>query len=117
MKYLNWGLLAHDIMEILGMNQTQIAEKCNVTQQSVSNWKTGVRSPGVFARNTLRDLSKESKLKLDNYKVSVDQRKSKNPAASALPEEVLAFVERLAVLSKKKRERIMEMAEFMIKKS
>ena len=110
MKYLNWCCLVDDLQRILVMNQTQLAEKCKVTQQSVSNWKTGLRSPGVYARSVLRDLCKEAKIKSDSYKVSHYQQ-------SDLPEDILAFAELLMVLPKRKRDKIMDMAEFIINKS
>ena len=120
MKYLNWGSLTDDLLEILVMNQTQLADQCKVTQQSVSNWKSGVRSPGVYARHVLRELSKEAKLKLENYKIAPYQKKrvkGLTESETPIPEEILAFAERLSALSKRQREKIMDMAEFMINRN
>ena len=120
MKYLNWAALVDDLQEILVMTQTTLADKCQVTQQSVSNWKTGVRSPGVYARHVLRELCKEAKLKIESYKIEPKQRKrvkGQTESETPLPEEILAFAERLAVLSKRQRDKIMDMAEFMIKRN
>ena len=120
MKYLNWSALVDDIQEILVMTQTTLAEKCQVTQQSVSNWKTGVRSPGVYARNVLRELCNEAKLKIERYKIEPKQRKrvkGQTETETPLPEEIMAFAERLTALTKRQRNKIMDMAEFMIEKS
>ena len=117
MKYLNWGALTDDLLEVLVMNQTQLARKCKVTQQSVSNWKTGVRSPGVYARHVLRELAKDAKLNLEDYKISAYQKtrtKGLTDNDSPMSEEILAFAQRLTVLPKRQREKIMDMAEFMI---
>ncbi|MCM8541381.1 MAG: helix-turn-helix domain-containing protein [Lentisphaeraceae bacterium] len=117
MKYLNWGALTDDLLEILVMNQTQLAKKCKVTQQSVSNWKTGVRSPGVYARHVLRDLAKDAKLTVEDYKIAPYQKtrvKGLTDGESPISEEILAFAQRLTVLPKRQREKIMDMAEFMI---
>lgn len=117
MKYLNWGALTDDLLEILVMNQTQLAKQCKVTQQSVSNWKTGVRSPGVYARHVLRDLAKDAKLTVEDYKIAPFQKtrvKGLTDGESPISEEILAFAQRLTVLPKRQREKIMDMAEFMI---
>ena len=119
MKYLNWAAIVDDIQENLVMTQNALAEKCNVSQQSVSNWKTNTRSPGVYARNVLRGLCKEAGLKLELYKIEPRQRKrvkSQTEVETPLPDEIMAFAERLAVLPKRQREKIMDMAEFMIEK-
>lgn len=117
MKYLNWGAMTDDLLEILVMNQTQLASQCKVTQQSVSNWKTGVRSPGVYARHVLRELSKEAKLNIEDYKIVPFQKlpsKGLTESESPVSEEIMAFAQRLSVLPKRQREKIMDMAEFMI---
>ena len=119
-KYLNWGLLTDDVLEVLVMNQTQLATVCRVTQQSVSNWKTGVRSPGVFARNELRRLAKDAKLSIDDYKKSRLSRKTKNKSRDnngnelSMPDDIFAFAIRLSNISKNRRNKIIDMAEFII---
>ena len=117
MKHLNWGSLTDDILEILVMNQTQLAKKCRVTQQSVSNWKTGVRNPGVYARHMLRELADKAKLDLNNYNVTgktvVKGMVGTHPD---IPEELLAFAQRLSVLPKNQRQKVIDMAEFLIER-
>jgi hypothetical protein len=117
MKDLNWGLLTDDLLEILVINQTQLSEMCKVTQQSVSNWKTGVRSPGVYARHVLRELATEAKVKLESYKKKGPPKKSQANVVQdvdVISEEVLAFAQRLACLPKKHRDKILDMAEFLM---
>ncbi|MCH2206469.1 MAG: helix-turn-helix domain-containing protein [Lentisphaerales bacterium] len=117
MKYLNWGAMTDDLLEVLVMNQTQLAKQCRVTQQSVSNWKTGVRSPGVYARHVLRELAKEAKLTIEDYKITPYQKmraKGMTETQSPVSEDIMAFAQRLSVLPKRQREKIMDMAEFMI---
>jgi hypothetical protein len=118
MKDLNWGLLTDDLLEILVINQTQLSERCKVTQQSVSNWKTGVRSPGVYARHVLRELAVEAKIKLEDYKNKSSAKKALAKVLhgneSLISEEVLIFAQRLALLPKKQCEKIIDMAEFLL---
>ena len=115
MKNLHWGQLTDDILEILVLNQKTLAEKCRVTQQSVSNWKTGVRKPGVYARHTLRQLAEEAKLSLDDYKISNADIVPAN-VDSNLPDNILSLAYKISHLNKKQQEKIIDMAEFMISK-
>jgi hypothetical protein len=118
MRDLNWGLLTDDLLEILVLNQTQLSEMCKVTQQSVSNWKTGVRSPGVYARHVLRELAVDAKIKLENYSIKsvVNKASAKqlNDEEETISEEVLLFAQRLSLLPQKQRMKIIDMAEFLI---
>ena len=119
MKHFNWSVLVDDIKEILVINQTQLAEKCEVTQESVSNWKTGVSKPGVYARHLLGELCQEAKLKIEDYRIERKQRKCvkrKVESETLLSEDILAFAGRLTKLSKRQRKKIMDMAEFMIER-
>ena len=113
MKNLNWSKLTADILGNLQMTQQDLATACKVTQQSISNWKTGVRSPAVYARNKLRELSAEAKLKIDNYKLNQSSGVRGNPDLE-LPEDILAFAQRLSILPKRQRDKILDMAAFMI---
>lgn len=115
MKNLQWGQLTDDILEILVLNQKTLAEKCRVTQQSVSNWKTGVRKPGVYARHTLRQLAEEAQLSLDSYKVVNTDAVPAN-VDSDLPGNVLSLAYKISHLTKKQQDKIIDMAEFMIAK-
>ena len=114
MKNLQWGQLTDDILEVLVLNQKTLAEKCRVTQQSVSNWKTGVRKPGVYARHTLRQLADEAKLSLEDYKIS--NADIVPVSDSKLPDNILSLAYKISHLNKKQQEKIIDMAEFMITK-
>ena len=70
-KNVNWSELVEDISENLILTQAQFAEKCQTTQQSVSNWKTGIRRPGVYARGKIRNLAKDAGLKLEDYQAEL----------------------------------------------
>ena len=115
MKNLNWSQLTDDILENLQLTQHDLAIACKVTQQSVSNWKTNTRSPGVYARNKLRELSAEAKLKIKKYKVkNPDKSGARGKPDLDLPEDLLAFAQRLSVLPKRQKDKILDMASYMI---
>jgi hypothetical protein len=117
MKNLNWSSLTDDLLEILIMNQTDLSAKCKVTQQSISNWKTGTRSPGVYARHVLRELAKEANLKIEDYKVKPPKKvksKAKLDKKASVPEDILNFAQRVAALPNNQRNKIIDMAEFLL---
>ena len=117
MKYINWSLLTDDLLEILILNQETLANKCGVTQQSISNWRTGVRSPGVRPRAVLRQLCEQAKLKLEDYHLDAFSKKrleGLSGTGAPISGEVLEFSKRLSLLSPKKYREVINMAEFMI---
>ena len=115
MKNLNWNRLTDDILEAMVINQSQLAEICKITQQSVSNWKTGSRSPGVYARNQLRQLAQENGLDIENYKntkVMPEMADLLN-----LNEDVLNIALKLSALPSSQQSKVLEMTEFLINKA
>ena len=117
MKNIDWAKLTDDLLESMVVTQTALADRCKVTQQSISNWKNGVRSPGIYARQKLRELIAESNLELNNYALSASTRDiytSLKKGDSALPEDVRFFAHKLASCTRKQRNEIIEIAEFLI---
>lgn len=41
------------------MSQSEIASYCGVARQSVTNWKSGLRNPGYYARRKLLELEEK----------------------------------------------------------
>ncbi len=117
---MNWASLTDDILETLVLNQTQLAELCKVSQQSVSNWRSGIRSPGVYARNTLRTLGSKAKLNMETYRLVPYQKKKSQSSTvhnGEISDELLIFARRLSALPKKQRDKIMDLAEFLISRN
>ena len=67
MKEYVWPDLIRDIISNLRMTQSQLADKCMVTQQSISNWKKGSRKPGMYAQDKIFTLAKEANLEISDY--------------------------------------------------
>jgi transcriptional regulator with XRE-family HTH domain len=67
MKEYVWPDLIRDIISNLRMTQCQLADKCMVTQQSISNWKKGSRKPGMYAQDKIFILAKQANLELSDY--------------------------------------------------
>ena len=67
MKEYIWPDLIRDIISNLRLTQCQLADKCMVTQQSISNWKKGIRKPGMYAQDKIFSLAKDAKLEISDY--------------------------------------------------
>ena len=98
------------------ITQTDLAKKCKVTQQSISNWKNGIRCPGSYAREKLLQLIIDAKLNKDFYvirNVSLFKRRSRKLPAN-LPDDVANFALKLSSYSKKKRTEVIAVADFLL---
>ena len=65
-KY-NWSVLVREIQDTMFMSQTEIASKCKVSQQSISNWMNGTRNPGPFATSELLKLATEAGIDISKH--------------------------------------------------
>ena len=72
MKEYNWPEIIRDIISNLRMTQSQLADKCMVTQQSISNWKKGSRKPGMYAQDKIFALANEAQLEISDYLNDLD---------------------------------------------
>jgi transcriptional regulator with XRE-family HTH domain len=66
-KKLDWNLLVADLLDGLFLSQQDLSERCNVSQQSISNWKNRARNPGVFAKQKLFELAQKEGVDLSKY--------------------------------------------------
>lgn len=119
MKDVDWARLTDDVLDNLVYTQRDLAEKCRVTQQSISNWKNGLRSPGDFAREVLLGLLDDAAIPHEKYHVEGldSMRKKTHKIESQLPEDVASFAIRLSNHSKKKRLEAMAIAEFFLSRN
>ena len=60
MKNYIWSELVKAVTHELVMTQSQLADECSVTQQTISNWKTGARKPGLYAQSRLLELVEQA---------------------------------------------------------
>ena len=118
MKKVDWSVLIIDLMESLVLTQANLAEKCQVTQQSISNWKNGLRTPGVYARKKIRELASEASLKLEDYRndpmTMIDHYTGSE--CKELPKDILAFAVKLTTLSEKQKKEVYDFAAFIHEK-
>jgi transcriptional regulator with XRE-family HTH domain len=118
MEKLDWSRLTDDLLENMVVTQTDLAEKCKVTQQSISNWKNGVRSPGRYARDKLFQLMTDAKLSKDFYILENGAQSKKRPRKmhASFPEDVTSFALKLSSYSKKRRLEAIAVADFLLER-
>lgn len=118
MKKVDWSALIIDLMESLVLTQANLADKCQVTQQSISNWKNGLRTPGVYARKKIRELASEANLKLEDYRNDAASMIDhyNGPECKELPKDILAFAVKLVTMSDKQKKEIYDFAAFIDEK-
>lgn len=66
MKNDKWKLVIRELLENLLWSQKDLAVKCGVSAQTVSNWLNNVRNPGVFAKRKLLQLLRDEQNKIKN---------------------------------------------------
>jgi transcriptional regulator with XRE-family HTH domain len=116
MEELDWSRLMDDLLEGMIITQTDLAAKCEVTQQSISNWKNGIRSPAGFAREKIYELLDDASLSKDEYvlKDGICSKKKLRKVNPKLPGDVLKFAMKLSLSPKRKRTEAIKLAEFIL---
>jgi PAS domain S-box-containing protein len=62
MKNIKWPHLVESILDKLLLSQSELAELCEVSQQTISSWKKGYRTPGLYAKRKLLEIIENSKI-------------------------------------------------------
>ena len=105
---INWSNLVIYILEDLYFSQKELAELCNVTQQSISNWKMQVRSPGPYAKRKLTEIAEANGISLSNFR-KIDSSQKEISKDGKLLELIEAYHE----LSQDDTELLIEFAHFL----
>jgi len=105
---MNWSKLVTYILEDLFYSQKELAELCNVTQQSISNWKMRVRSPGPYAKRKLTEIAESNGIRLSVF------RKYEDPVREVNKDGVLfELIEIYNELAPEGLDTLMEFARFL----
>lgn len=115
MKNIDWSRVTNDLLNSLLYTQTELSSKCDVTQQSISNWKNGIRRPGVYAKRKLLTLIKNAGFKIEDYKGDSPVQLS-NSEFTSLPEDIRIIAKKLACQSKKIRDEVSRMTDYILEK-
>ena len=99
MKYLiDWKSLISDLIEKMGITQTEFGELCQVRNQLVSKWCSGKRSPGKTKQIIILQQFQKHLPDLNDYKklnYNVDPKIIEDAKLMAgflnIPEDILQF--------------------------
>lgn len=65
---IKWNEVVAYIQHELFFSQKDLSVICEVTQQSISNWKQEVRNPGPYAKKQLTRILDKAGVSLDTYR-------------------------------------------------
>ena len=109
---INWSQVVTFILEELFLSQKELAETCNVTQQSISNWKMKVRFPGPYAKRKLVEIIGNSGASMMSFKIGYKPKDQTSPDVAL--QELINIYNELAL---KEKEFLLEFARFVQRKS
>ena len=110
-KKYNWPLLVRDTMDTAFMSQAAMSEKLNVSQQSVSNWLTGLRNPRAENMPELLKLAQDAGLDTGRYESNPDFDRLTNSLKESEAGEFVRLVELYGRMNRASRKKLMEYAE------
>jgi len=73
---INWHLLVGELLDELFLSQQDLAQRCRVSQQSISNWKNRTRNPASYTKRKLYEIAQKEGVDLNKYET--------NPAREAI---------------------------------
>ena len=66
-KKINWNLVVDELLGNMFLSQKELARRCKVSQQSVSNWQNRTLSPGIRAKRMISEFAQKEGIDLGIY--------------------------------------------------
>ena len=119
MDSIDWSRLIVALSERLIISQTELAQRCDVAQQTVSSWKTGKNSPGIYARRQLMKLADEAGLSIALFSRSPEyyggvEKRNGDAVAQGLSEDVMEFARFFQKLPRNIQDEVRAFAAFKL---
>ncbi len=106
MSKVDWSKLVVVILDDILYSQKELAEVCKVTQQTVSNWRNGIRNPSVYSKRQMVKILNESGIDIPSGNRPFGLRRN-------LPRtDVEELSEIFNALSESRRRAILEFAKY-----
>ena len=105
MELTNWPGLIDDLTEVFSFSDYELAEKCQVTESTLTSWKSAKNFPNCACKQILTNLVLEADLKLDLYKSN---------SIAGIPNDVFELVATLSDLSSTERNSIIDACDDLI---
>jgi len=64
MPKVDWSKLVAVVLDDLLYSQKELADVCKVTQQTVSNWRNGIRNPSVYSKRQMVKILNETGIEI-----------------------------------------------------
>jgi transcriptional regulator with XRE-family HTH domain len=106
---IDWSPIVKIVLDDLLYSQKELADICKVTQQTVSNWRTGVRSPSTKAKRKMLVVINESGYEVPEENRPFGLTRTGTPESN-LEELQLIFKD----LSEPRRRALLEFAKFQL---
>ncbi len=115
MKKIDWHLLVRELLEGLFLSQQDLAERCRVSQQSISNWKNRTRNPGIFAKQKLYELAQKEKIDLSKYETDTARDTITKYLEKNKGKELIRMFELYQKMSRRARINLLKYANTLVK--
>ena len=114
-KKIDWNLLVKELLDGLFLSQQDLAERCRVSQQSISNWKNRIRNPGVFAKKKLFELAQKEKIDLSKYETDSSREAIARYLEKNKAKEFIRMFELYKKMSRRSRIKLLRYANTLVK--
>ncbi len=115
MKNIDWHLLTRELLEGMFLSQQELADRCNVSQQSISNWKNRTRNPGIYAKKELVDLAKKEGIDLKKYETDPAREVISRYLEMNKGRELVRLFDLYAKMSRSQRMKLLKYANSLAK--
>ena len=107
-KKIDWNSLVKE--ELKGLTQQELAERCKVSQQSISNWKNRTRNPGIYAKQELFKLAQKKGIDLSKYEIVSPKDAIKRQLAKSQGKELVRIFELYQKMSRSSKIKLLKCA-------
>ncbi len=114
-RKIDWHLLVRELLEGLFLSQQDLAERCRVSQQSISNWKNRTRNPGIFAKQKLFELAHKEEIDLSKYETDSARDTITRYLEKNKGKELVRMFELYQKMSRRSRIKLLRFANTLVK--
>jgi len=114
-KKIDWHLLTRELLDGLFLSQHDLAARCRVSQQSISNWKNNTRNPGIFAKQMLFKLAQKEGVDLSKYETDSSREAITKYLEKNNGKELLRMFELYQKMSRRARIKLVRYANTLVK--
>jgi len=107
MANIDWRHVISELLDRLLLTEKDFARLCGVSRQTVSNWKHGRRSPGVYSRKKMLEI-------MEKMKIEVGDLSSPGKGLKTRDKDVKTLVEIYGRLPDSRKKELLNFARYTI---